>query len=70
VRASELDPGLESAFFNMAVAQKEQGKYDAARKSINNFLNIDRTQDANRRAAAGGLLSEIDAKQAAAASAP
>jgi Tfp pilus assembly protein PilF len=56
--------GVAPAYFNMAVAEKELGRYDDAKKHINDFLTSDRTQDPSRRAAAGGLLAEIEAKQA------
>jgi tetratricopeptide (TPR) repeat protein len=68
--AIKLNPGMDTAYFNLAVAEKELGRLDDAKKHINDFLSMDRSQDGNRRAAAAGLLAEIDAKQQLAAPAP
>lgn len=61
--ALQKEPGQATAYFNLALAQREQKMYKEALDNLTRFLSkADPQTDTNRIAAAGGLRSEIMAE--------
>lgn len=59
-KAIDIDRGSATAYFNLAIAQREQGKLKEALSSLEKFLSkADPSVDQVRMGAAGGLLAEL-----------
>jgi len=61
-KALSLDPGYDRAWYYLGIAQKQQGRYPEARRSLANAEKFDRQSDPKLTAAIKNLLKELKKK--------